>query len=192
MKVEDAIAWLKLLPENAEVDVIVRPPSDDLFAPMTAAERAREYRRRKRDTITKKRDDRDGGVRGGVSLGSEKQAEKKEENGSTCQVDLGATVTKNVTLRDGRKMRWRRVPENWAPNEAHRALAASRNVTLELEVAKFRDHEFASAKSDADATFRNWLRQARPVTNSVTRFTTPTAATVLAERARRIAAGEKP
>jgi hypothetical protein len=35
-------------------------------------------------------------------------------------------------------------------------------VDLGLELAKFRDHEFDKLRSDPDATFRNWLRNAQP------------------------------
>jgi hypothetical protein len=54
----------------------------------------------------------------------------------------------------------RRVPSNWEPNVGHRDLARVRNVEFDSELAKFRDYEFARGKSDWDATFRNWLRNA--------------------------------
>jgi hypothetical protein len=57
---------------------------------------------------------------------------------------------------------WRRVPEDWQPTDEHRALASGLRVSFELELAKFRDHEFAAARKDANAAFRNWLRAARP------------------------------
>lgn len=53
-------------------------------------------------------------------------------------------------------------PADWQPTDAHRAIARERGVDFELELAKFRDHEFATPKSDYDATFRNWLRSATP------------------------------
>src|SRR5690606_37388929 len=56
--------------------------------------------------------------------------------------------------------RWRRVPSDWAPNDDHRILAESLTVELDAELAKFRDHEFRDPKSDADAAFRTWLRNA--------------------------------
>jgi hypothetical protein len=59
------------------------------------------------------------------------------------------------------KRRWRRVPTDWEPTDEHRAIARERGVDFELELSKFRDHEFATAKSDANGTFRNWLRNAR-------------------------------
>jgi hypothetical protein len=56
--------------------------------------------------------------------------------------------------------KWRRVPESWNPSEAHRELAKQLGVSIEAEEPKFRDHEFAKPKSDADAAFRTWLRNA--------------------------------
>lgn len=69
------------------------------------------------------------------------------------------------------KRRWRKVPTEWQPTEEHRALARERGVDFELELSRFRDHEFASPKSDANATFRNWLRNARPTRAPVTQLT---------------------
>jgi hypothetical protein len=60
-------------------------------------------------------------------------------------------------------VRWRKVPESWEPNEAHRKLAAEHGVNLAAELPKFRDHEFAQPKSDADACFRTWLRTAAEI-----------------------------
>jgi hypothetical protein len=60
----------------------------------------------------------------------------------------------------GGKRAWRRIPEAWAPNEGHRKLATELDVSLELELAKIRDFEFAKPRIDPDATFRTWLRTA--------------------------------
>lgn len=58
--------------------------------------------------------------------------------------------------------RWTRVPGTWQPNDEQRALAAKRGVDFDLELEKFRDYDFSKPKSDPDATFRNWLRTAKP------------------------------
>jgi hypothetical protein len=57
--------------------------------------------------------------------------------------------------------KWRVVPEDWQPTDEHREIAAARGVDFDLELAKFRDHEFKDPKSNANAAFRNWLRGAR-------------------------------
>lgn len=70
------------------------------------------------------------------------------------------TYTRNKPVRSGRGKTWRRVPVDWAPNDTHRALARELGVNFELELAKFRDHEFERPRSDADLTFKNWIRTA--------------------------------
>jgi hypothetical protein len=55
---------------------------------------------------------------------------------------------------------WRRVPSDWIIKPDHRSLAEALAVDVEFEAAAFRDHEFQRPRSDADATFRNWLREA--------------------------------
>jgi hypothetical protein len=60
-------------------------------------------------------------------------------------------------------VRWRKVPESWQPNEGHQKIAADHGVNLAAELPKFRDHEFAQPKSDADACFRTWLRTAAEI-----------------------------
>jgi hypothetical protein len=57
---------------------------------------------------------------------------------------------------------WRRVPEDWQPSQEHKQIALEMRVSFDLELAKFRDHEFAKARKDPDAAFRNWLRTANP------------------------------
>jgi hypothetical protein len=58
------------------------------------------------------------------------------------------------------RARWRRVPAEWVPKEAHFALARSLGVGIQLELDAFRDHEFNPPRQDADASFRNWIRSA--------------------------------
>lgn len=55
---------------------------------------------------------------------------------------------------------WKFVPKDWAPKDSHRELATKLRVDLEAEATKFRDHEFAKPKSDADRAFNTWLRNA--------------------------------
>lgn len=71
-----------------------------------------------------------------------------------------AEKTGDSVIGTKRAKAWRRVPETWQPLDSHAALAAQLNVDLLAEEAKFRDHEFRSPKTDADAAFRTWLRNA--------------------------------
>lgn len=61
------------------------------------------------------------------------------------------------------------LPSDWEPSETHRSIAAERGVDLASEVVKFRDWCAANGatKKDWDATFRNWLRNARPSLTAV-------------------------
>ena len=55
-------------------------------------------------------------------------------------------------------------PNDWTPNDTHRAIAVERNVDLDAELVKMRDWALAKGevKKDWDAAFRNWLRRATP------------------------------
>ncbi len=71
-------------------------------------------------------------------------------------------VTNKGTHWNSRKevcgKRSRRVPDSWQPNDGHRELARRYGRNLELELARFRDHEWKEARLDWSAAFRNWLR----------------------------------
>ncbi|QCR53221.1 hypothetical protein C1N80_06250 [Brachybacterium sp. SGAir0954] len=60
------------------------------------------------------------------------------------------------------------LPDDWTPTDAHRLLAAERNVDCDLEAEKMRDWAAGKGETgkDWDARFRNWLRNARPDRNS--------------------------
>lgn len=62
--------------------------------------------------------------------------------------------------RRTKRASWRRVPDDWQPNETHRAMARDNRLNLERELEQFRDWEFKDPKTDADAAFRRWLRTA--------------------------------
>jgi hypothetical protein len=56
--------------------------------------------------------------------------------------------------------RKRHIPDDWAPNEKHAAMAAKLELDLITEVAKFRDYDKSKGPvwKDFDAAFNNWLR----------------------------------
>lgn len=59
----------------------------------------------------------------------------------------------------------RRCPADWRPTSDDLAVGAAEGFSpgeIERELAKFRDHTFGTPKSDWSATFRNWLRNAKP------------------------------
>jgi hypothetical protein len=87
--------------------------------------------------------------------------------------DADSNATSDVTyskLRDIAKKppsgvsraRARRAPADWEPKPEHLNLGLQVGVAGDAytaEIAKFRDHEFDTARSDWDAAFRNWLRK---------------------------------
>lgn len=79
----------------------------------------------------------------------------------TAEPLVPETNSQEVTVL-ARSRRSRRAPADFLPSDEHRRLAAERDVDLDGELAKFRDHEFANPRSDWPATFRNWLRSATP------------------------------
>lgn len=57
----------------------------------------------------------------------------------------------------------KRAPESWNPSASVIAVGVEEGLSEERirrELAVFRDYTFSSARSDWDATFRNWLRKA--------------------------------
>jgi hypothetical protein len=72
---------------------------------------------------------------------------------------------KEITAGKTKRGAWRFCPDEWTPNEKHYALADELRVDLPVELAKFRDHEFKTPKTDADRAFSRWLRQAKAYGN---------------------------
>ena len=89
---------------------------------------------------------------------AEAEAEAEADQDTTASAVVGAAAPPKP-----RKRRWRRVPTGWEPNDGHRALAIKLGVSFDTELAKYRDHDYGTPKTDPDATFRNWLRNAKPV-----------------------------
>src|SRR6188768_3552880 len=88
-------------------------------------------------------------------------------SGSGSEIsDAGARVASPVPKPKRepkpKALTWRRVPESWQPSPEHRQIARDLRIPFDLELAKFRDHEFTVPKRDPDATFRNWIRNAKP------------------------------
>lgn len=95
-----------------------------------------------------------------------RQKTKDKRQGTTEYLDTAEPLVPDTNSQEvtflARSRRSRRAPADFAPSDEHRRLAAERDVDLDAELAKFRDHEFAHPRSDWPATFRNWLRSATP------------------------------
>lgn len=57
-----------------------------------------------------------------------------------------------------------KLPDSWTPTAEHQAQAAQAGINISLEVEKMRDWALSKGETrkDWNATFRNWLRNARP------------------------------
>lgn len=87
------------------------------------------------------------------------EEEDKEEDKISPPPAGGAPPTPPPKTRRAAK----RAPEGWLPNDTQTDEIAEKfglpPDQVELELAKFRDHEFRTARKDWDATWRNWLRR---------------------------------
>lgn len=143
--------------------------------PITNAEKCRQYRHRKRHHSGV------AAVSNGVALVSGGVAPSESPDltyqvgsapdsartPSSSQPDLFGESARGdtepgVTATPKTKRRWTRPPKDFVVKDKHRAIAAERRVSIELELAKWLDHEYPAPKSDADAAFSNWLRRATP------------------------------
>lgn len=77
----------------------------------------------------------------------------------TTSLPTGERNTRTRTRETGNRPS-KRCPAAWQPNDAHRQLALTLGVDLVAELEVFRDYTFATARTDWDATLRNWLRNA--------------------------------
>lgn len=82
---------------------------------------------------------------------------------SSSETGQVARAGKKSTTK-AKRAAWREAQKALVPDEIHVRIATERGVDLQLELAKFRDHDFARPREDAAAAFRNWLRGARPAT----------------------------
>lgn len=103
------------------------------------------------------RSDHDGGSRGPHDEVNRSEVNRSDGDGE------GATAGKPATKRASL------LPADWQPTEAHRTLAAERGVSILEEADKFRDWcaSTGATKKDWPATFRNWIRNARPTPGNV-------------------------
>jgi translation initiation factor IF-1 len=91
-----------------------------------------------------------------------------DHGGTTADVDVEGDGDSELKVRAKRATQ---LSESWQPNDQHEVIAADREISLDAELAKFRDWAKATGRTykDWDATFRNWLRNAR-TNGNVTRL----------------------
>lgn len=85
--------------------------------------------------------------------------ERPEESRGEESTETPPSGEIHAPTREARQLR--RCPKSFHATDEHRTLAAELGADMDRELAKFRDHTFRTPRSDWDATFRNWLRDAR-------------------------------
>lgn len=90
---------------------------------------------------------------------SERRGREPDAESGTHAVARPAAFAAVAAATKKAPRRWTRVPPDWQHKPDHVNLALQLGAPLDAELAKFRDHEFRSAKSDPDACFRTWLRR---------------------------------
>jgi hypothetical protein len=74
--------------------------------------------------------------------------------------DTNTDTDKNLPTGGARKRATRRCPDDWKPSQEDVAKISRECPDVDMAAAerKFRDHEFAKARSDWSACWRNWMR----------------------------------
>ncbi|NII53563.1 hypothetical protein [Luteibacter sp. SG786] len=136
----------------------------------TAAERKRAQRERDRQADVTAQQVESRHVTEGHDRGEERRKEEKEQMPPTSSAAAPVPPVSGDSNRPDKtpKRNGTRLPEDWRPTpELIAAARAERpDIDLRLETAKFRDHWHAKTGRDAtkldwDATYRNWIRNAR-------------------------------
>lgn len=100
-------------------------------------------------------------IRESVASPPETLAPGTGEQGNRGTEEQGSSAR---SARGARKAPAKRLPEDWAPTDAHRKKAAELGVDLELEADRFRLHAEANDRRAVrwDAAFSMWLSKATP------------------------------
>jgi hypothetical protein len=165
-----AVGWLVDLPNESGVQFVNfeehnQPQKERTLTAKTGAERQKEYRDRKKregeadsgrnDKRDENRND-DGDVTGDVTgdgREEKKRVEKKNPSGSI------ATSAKSTKPKRGSK----KVPDDFEVTADMVTWAAEKAPAVDwrAETEKFRDWEFQHARTDWEATWRTWMRNAQ-------------------------------
>lgn len=71
-----------------------------------------------------------------------------------------ALVGESPRKAPSRKCSSKFAPEDWIPSAAHQVKAQELGLDIAEQASRFKNHEFASPKSDFDRAFHNWLTRA--------------------------------
>ena len=138
-----------------------QPTREDVEASRAAA---RERMRKRRNPDTGKFTPRAEDVRANTVGTDDERAENFGVGSSTPTRPDPTRPDPTPSARSARKAPAKRLPEDWAPTDAHRKKAAELGVDLELEADRFRLHAEANDRRAVrwDAAFSMWLSKATP------------------------------
>ena len=138
-----------------------QPTREDVEASRAAA---RERMRKRRNPDTGKFAPRAEDVRANTVGTDDERAENFGARSSTPTRPDPTRPDPTPSARSARKAPAKRLPEDWAPTDAHRKKAAELGVDLELEADRFRLHAEANDRRAVrwDAAFSMWLSKATP------------------------------
>ena len=82
------------------------------------------------------------------------------QNGDVCNAERERERKRDSSA----PKRASKLPDSWTPTAEHQAQAAQAGINITLEAEKMRDWALSKGETrkDWNATFRNWLRNARP------------------------------
>ena len=82
------------------------------------------------------------------------------QNGDVCNAEREKERKRDSSA----PKRASKLPDSWTPTAEHQAQAAQAGINITLEAEKMRDWALSKGETrkDWNATFRNWLRNARP------------------------------
>ena len=125
--------------------------------------------RRERDRERKRNQPRD---KGGKFAGRTVNAMDSARNPDGADTDSRGNVSDSTVplpspplpAPSSAPKRASKLPDDWTPTAEHQAQAAQAGINISLEVEKMRDWALSKGETrkDWNATFRNWLRNARP------------------------------
>ena len=125
--------------------------------------------RRERDRERKRNQPRD---KGGKFAGRAVNAMDSARNPDGADTDSRGNVSDSTVplpspprpAPSSAPKRASKLPDDWTPTAEHQAQAAQAGINISLEVEKMRDWALSKGETrkDWNATFRNWLRNARP------------------------------
>ena len=91
-----------------------------------------------------------------------------QQTDDVCNAEREREKERDLVPTSGRKKPASRLPDSWAPNEAHTQYAGAEGIALDFQAERFRTHAEANDRRivNWDAAFKNWLLKAERTTTT--------------------------